>query len=667
MSESQLRDSRPSVPPLPVRPPSSPRRRRSLLMLVTVAFGALTLSALGGIFAFERLYGDRVLPNVRISGTSVAGLAHHEAEAALKEHHAAFLTVPARLTYGDRTWLPSLEQLGVTVHVHNAVIEALSAGRQPNLFSSAPEAMLIVREGLDLPLTATVDERQLRVFLETLAAEVDQAPVDATMRIVAGEVAMTPASAGRRLQIEPAFAALRANLLTLEPQAITLVSDRLAPSIDDAAIQSAAQRIAPLLAGPLTVTLGESSRVWRADEIGQMLTLTPAPATALQQATVGVALDTAPLRRWLEEQAPAFAVAPIEPRLRFAGGVLEILEPGRDGARLDVDGALTELTDALWAGRREVHLGLTPVPPQARPETFASLGITELVAEGRSSFRNSAAYRVQNIRAGARRMDGMLIPPGAEFSFNRTVGNINAANGFTEGYAIIDGRTQLEWGGGICQVSTTVFRAAFYGGLPITERNQHSFRISWYEELGEPPGLDAAIFTGPGGYDMRFVNDTGRWLLMQTEVDTARAVLRVKLYGTDLGREVTQLEARITNQVPAPSAPKYVFDPKLPPGALRQTDTARGGFDVRIGRVVRQGGKLLHEDAFFSRYKAWPNIFVRGPELPPQPTPDPAVLDPSQLPPAPESAGGATPAPAEPVQPAPEQPVAPTPSAQPGG
>jgi vancomycin resistance protein YoaR len=639
-------------------------------MFITVAFGALTLSAVGGIIAFERLYGDRVLPNVTISGTSVAGLAHSEAEAALKAHHADFLNVPVRLTYGDRTWLPSLEQLGVTVHVHDAVIEALSAGRQPSLFSSAPEAMLIVRDGLELPLTATVDEQQLRAYLETLAAEVDQAPIDATIQVVAGKIETTPASEGRRLQIDPAFAALRVSLLTLEPQAVTLAAERLLPSIDDAVVQSAAERIAPLLAGPLTVTLGETSRMWSADEIGQMLTLTPTQATVSQPARVEVTLEPMALRSWLEEQAPAFAVPPVEPRLRFAGGALEIQEPGGDGARLDIASALTALTDALWAGRREVQLSVSPVSPQARPETFAGLGITELVAEGRSSFRNSAPYRVQNIRAGARRMNGVLIPPGAEFSFNQTVGNINAANGFTEGYAIIDGRTQLEWGGGICQVSTTVFRAAFYGGLPITERNQHSFRISWYEELGEPPGLDAAIFTGPGGYDMRFVNDTGRWLLMQTEVDSARAVLRVKLYGTDPGRQVTQLEARIANQVPAPTEPKYVFDPELPPGAVRQTDTARGGFDVRIGRVVRQGDTLLYEDTFFSRYKAWPNIFVRGPELPPQPTPDPAVIDPSQLPPAPESAGGAAPAPAEPAQPAqpaPEQPVAPTPVAQPEG
>lgn len=667
MSDSQLPDGRHAISLTSMLSPKSPRPRRQLPMIAAFVLWALALSVVGGIVAFEHRYSDRILPNVRISGTSVAGLAHDEAEAALQEYHADFLAVPARLTYGDRTWLPSLEQLGVTVHVHDAVIKALSAGRQPNLFSSAPEAMLIVRKGLDLPLTATVDEQRLRAFLETLAIEIDQAPVDATIGIVAGQIETTPARAGRRLEIEPAFATLRENLLALRPHMVSLTVERLPPGISDAVVQVSEQRIAPLLAGPLTVTLGETSRIWSVDEIGQMLRLTPTQATLSQPATVDVTLDLTPLRRWLEEQAPAFMIAPVEPRLRLADGELTILEPGRDGARLDVNTALTTLIDALWAGHREVSLSLTPVLPQARPDTFASLGITKLVAEGRSSFRNSAPYRVQNIRAGASRMDGVLIPPGAEFSFNRTVGNINAANGFTEGYAIIDGRTQLEWGGGICQVSTTVFRAAFYGGLPITERNQHSFRISWYEELGEPPGLDAAIFTGSGGYDMRFVNDTGRWLLMQTEIDFARAVLRVKLYGTDTGRRVTQLDARITNQIPAPTEPKYVFDPDLPAGTVRQTDTARGGFDVRIGRVVRLGSKLLSEDVFFSRYKAWPNIFVRGPDIPPQPTPDPAVIDVSQPPPAPENDGGTVSDPADQAQPVPEQPVVPSPVAQPEG
>lgn len=222
--------------------------------------------------------------------------------------------------------------------------------------------------------------------------------------------------------------------------------------------------------------------------------------------------------------APLLERAPTEPRLRFSDGAVRISQPGSDGARLDQIAALSQITAALWRGEGQLNVALTSVPPTIRPETLAGLGIVELVAEGRSDFNGSAAHRIQNIRAGAAQTDGVLLAPGAAFSFNQHVGAINARNGFTEGYAIIQGRTQLEWGGGVCQVSTTVFRAAFWAGVPIMERNQYSLRIRWYG-VYEPIGMDAAIFTGPGGYDLGFVNDTGSWLLMQTEVDVRRTRL----------------------------------------------------------------------------------------------------------------------------------------------
>ncbi|NJO82826.1 MAG: VanW family protein, partial [Blastochloris sp.] len=140
-------------------------------------------------------------------------------------------------------------------------------------------------------------------------------------------------------------------------------------------------------------------------------------------------------------------------------------------------------------------------------------------------------------------LHGILVAPGEEFSFNEHIGAINAANGFVEGYAIINNRTQLEWGGGICQDSTTMFRAAFWAGLPITERKGHSFYISWYDTYGygaygNGPGIDAAIYTGPGGQDFKFLNDTGNWLLIQTNVDEARTLAEISLYGTSDGRVV---------------------------------------------------------------------------------------------------------------------------------
>jgi vancomycin resistance protein YoaR len=186
---------------------------------------------------------------------------------------------------------------------------------------------------------------------------------------------------------------------------------------------------------------------------------------------------------------------------------------------------------------------------------------------------------------------------------------VDESGGFVPGYAIIDNRTQKEWGGGLCQVSTTVFRAAFWSGLPITERHEHAFRISWYEELGEPPGLDAAIYTGYS--DVRFVNDTGGWLLLQSWVEPNQQQLHVALYGPPTGRSVAMAHT-VLETSPAPSKATYIDDPTLPAGTLKKTDTARGGMKVEVYRVVRQGDLVLYYDTFATEFKPWPNIYLRG-------------------------------------------------------
>lgn len=124
--------------------------------------------------------------------------------------------------------------------------------------------------------------------------------------------------------------------------------------------------------------------------------------------------------------------------------------------------------------------------------------------------------------------------------------------------------------------------------------------------------MDAAIFTGPGGYDLRFVNDSGSWLLMEAVVNTDNSTLTVNLYGTRSDREVRQLPVETRNEVPAPAQPRYIDDPTLPAGTLRQTDTARGGLDVTVRRVVLEDGQIVRQDSFFSRFQPWPDIFVRG-------------------------------------------------------
>jgi vancomycin resistance protein YoaR len=651
----------------------SPRfRTRPIIWVVSACLLVLGLLGVGSWFALQRAYDGRIVPSVRIAGIAVGGLRPEEASDLLQQRYGAFAAQPLTLTFAEEQWQPAASEIGLRVPIEEAVAQAFAIGRRPDALLDLGATRVVWANGQEVALAITLDSEQLNRYLTTLAKGLHIAPQDATLAIRDGQAFSTPAVVGREMQLAPLKEAITTGLATHQPQVIPIPSEERRPALDDTGIATAKQHVEQVVRQPVTITVEHLSRTWSPAELGSFLRITR--QAGINGDTLAVTLEHAAFQRWLSEIAPQFVTAPSEPRLGFAEGRVQIVEPGSNGTRLDVVGAMEQVTTAVWKGSGEVQIGLSPVLPEIRPDTLASLGIVELVAEGRSDFSGSAPYRVQNIRAGAAQMQGVLIAPDAEFSFNEHVGAIDETNGFTEGYAIIDGRTQLEWGGGVCQVSTTVFRAAFWAGVPITERNQHSFRIRWYE-VYEPIGMDAAIFTGPGGYDLRFVNDTGAWLLLQTEVDAKRARLTVQLYGTKPDREIIQTDAAITNEVPAPSEPRYVRDNELPAGTMRQTDTKRGGMDVRIGRIVRQNGTVLYRDTFLSRYKPWPDIFAMGPGVePPTPTsaatalPSPtSELPPEALPPTelPPEATPTSESPVEPTLPPVVEPLPPTPTAVP--
>jgi hypothetical protein len=190
-----------------------------------------------------------------------------------------------------------------------------------------------------------------------------------------------------------------------------------------------------------------------------------------------------------------------------------------------------------------------------------------------------------------------------------------------------------------------MFRAAFWAGLPITERWGHSFYISWYDkhafaDYGNGPGMDATIFTG--GPDFKFLNDTGHWLLIQTAVDVRSTTAEVRIYGTDTGREVLLDGPTIKDRVPAPSEPVYVAEPKIPQGSRHQSDKARGGMQINFTRIVKQNGQVIEQRVFVTKFRPWPNIFEVNPadlgsDGRPMPTPVPTTealppVDPNQQP-----------------------------------
>lgn len=306
---------------------------------------------------------------------------------------------------------------------------------------------------------------------------------------------------------------------------------------------------------------------------------------------------------------------PVEGLFNFENGRVTAFKLSKNGKGVDdqkLKGLILEKMDEISAsekaGSYSIKIPIKVLEPKVSTEKINNYGIKELLAEGTSLFQGSIENRAYNINLAATRIHGALIPPGETFSFNKTVGDINSFTGYKQAYVISGGKTILGDGGGVCQVSTTLFRAAVYAGLPIVERNQHAYRVGYYEQ-DSLPGFDAAIYSP--GVDLKFKNDTGKHILIQAFPDMDNYSLSFQLFGTKDNREVTVNKPVIVSQSSAPE-PEYQDDPNLPKGQVKQIDFAAGGASAYFTRTVKKDGKVIADNKFVSNYRPWKAIYLRG-------------------------------------------------------
>jgi vancomycin resistance protein YoaR len=592
----------------PVRRRFERRKRRGgllgLLVLVLIGAGAfVALPYAANVFA-----GDRAMDGVSLQGRSIAGMDRAAIRALIEQRYAGFLRAPVTLTFEGRSWTPTPEQLGLGFDLDQAAEQALAAGHRGGPIERASELWALWQGGLDVAPRMSVDAGRLQAYLSGIASDLEYPPRDAALSFAEGKVLPTAARPGRQVLADATAIDVMRALQTLEPQSVVLRTRTLTPTLADAGMAQAIDDARALLSGPLVLRRAEQSWSWEPNKLAELLTV------KTEHGRMAVDIDAERLARAVEKLAQLVDSGSAEPRVAFRGGKPRITDPGTTGWQLKQPEAAAAIAAALRQPKRELALPVQELTPQVTAKTLPSLGLTELVGEGRSSFAGSAEYRITNIKAGAARINGVLIPPGSEFSFNTQLGEVDDSNGFVKGYAVIGQRTQLEWGGGVCQDSTTVFRAAFWAGLPITERHAHPFYISWYDDYSFPnesgPGLDATIYTGVS--DLKFMNDTGSWLLMEAVADESAQVLTVRLYGTKPNRTVSIRGPEVANVVQAPDEPVIVTDNTIPAGTVKQTDTARKGMDITVYRVITENGVEKPPEPFFTRFKAWPNVFVKG-------------------------------------------------------
>lgn len=328
---------------------------------------------------------------------------------------------------------------------------------------------------------------------------------------------------------------------------------------------------------------------------------------------------TALLASW-EEQVNR---APQEPVFEYDKQTLKVTKfvPPKNGLTLNTKETTKLLKEAIHETERNLEEGeekvmvverklvLAELPPTHPLAETNDLGIKERIGFGDSYYAHSIPNRIHNVAVAAARVSLHIVKPGEEFSFNRTLGDVSAQTGFKSAYVIQGNQTVLGDGGGVCQVSTTLFRSVLNAGLPVTRRLPHSYRVSYYE-LDRKPGIDATVYSGET--DFRFKNDTGHHILIYGEADSKNLYMFYELYGTSDGRTAEIVDHKTWNFRPAP-APVFIPDPTLPPGKKVQVDWAAAGINASFKNIVKdKNGNVLREEVYNSNYRPWSAKYRQG-------------------------------------------------------
>ncbi len=306
--------------------------------------------------------------------------------------------------------------------------------------------------------------------------------------------------------------------------------------------------------------------------------------------------------------------SPVNASFSFDGSRVKAFTLSQSGKQVNTEILRQEIIQSiplLLLSKQKAVIFVLPVDtikPQITTESINNYGIKELIASGTSIFQGSIASRVYNIGLAASRLNGTLVPPNTIFSFDKSVGDISSLSGYKQAYIIENGHTVLGDGGGVCQVSTTLFRALLNAGVPIVEHHPHAYEVHYYTE-DAPLGFDASIYSPTD--DLKFKNDTGHYILIQADMDAAGQRLTFNLYGTKDGRQVSISQPVISNVSPAPP-PLYQDDPNLPKGTVQQTDFAAPGATSVFTRSVTKDGKVIIADTFKSVYRPWQAVYLRG-------------------------------------------------------
>lgn len=574
--------------------------------------GVLFLLVAGSLFFFRQTYDDRIYPGVMVAGVEIGGLTEAEARQALDSKATELLNTRAFFDALNQHWGPTLEELGVQVNVDMSLEEAFAVGREDEGLARVGAVLESLRHETWLPLHVELSNDDLALWAMDVNEQLGVKPRNAELYIENGQVTIVEEANGTIVDVSVLQSLLTKSLATFNAPTSSLPLVDNLPTTYSTDFAAVSDELEQVLGQSVTVSHGDETWSITPEVFGQFVGVSVDPALTGPE-SISLDIDTPGFARWLRDEiSPSINRDPTNATVAWngAGGVL-ITANGVEGRRL-LPTALSETTiESIFNDHAQVSIPIQIIAPEVNSGNLDQLGITTRLGAGSSNFSGSEDSRAVNIQAGVDLLNGTLVPPRGEFSFNRSIGIISTETGFVESQVIDGERIGRDVGGGVCQVSTTVFRAALYSGMPITEWWFHLYRLGFYELDGWTPGLDAAILQPEGdpfgGGDFRFRNPSDSWLLIESYVEWPRAY--VIIYGPDLGYKVEVSEPVFGTKYEA-GPPLELIDYELPAGSIVQTEWALEGMDISYYRTVYDGtGSVVLSDPYHINFAPRGNVY----------------------------------------------------------
>lgn len=552
------------------------------------------------LLAYHLLFWGRIYPGVKIAGVDVGGKTKEQAQEQLQSIRVPTLVV----IDGEKEFVFSPSVFEISYDWQKSAQEGYLVGRQGNIPTTTRQKLDAFSKNINLPLSFNISEESLDGAIASVSSQISQEPIEPSVSIQNRKAVVNPGKSGIVVKTDELKRKMLKSIAFAKNTPIPVLLERVSPQLTNEDVEKLAGRAQALVGKKIQIKFEYDVFSYPDSELVNLLTPDGFGREKIASLAASIAKGV--------ERPPQNA------RFLFEEGRVKEFAPAKVGVTVkqtEMEDQIENALQRLLATEEKiaiVNLPVTTSLPTLLTQDVNLLGIKELLGRGTSLFRGSIPGRVHNIALAASKINGLLIKPGEVFSFNQALGDVSVFTGYQQAYVIKEGKTVLGDGGGVCQVSTTFFRAALNSGLPIVERHAHSYRVGYYEQDSRP-GIDATVYSP--SVDLKVKNDTAGHILIQARADTKNKSLVIEFYGSADGR-IAQVSAPSVSDIKPAPPPLYQEDPTLPAGTVKQIDFSADGAKAVFAYKVTRDSEVLQNQVFASNYRPWQAVYLRGTALP---------------------------------------------------